>query len=248
MGVSGRRPGRSVRTRPLTSSGIGTACRSPAQERFPAMALRLTTSAITTGPPSPAELAGPSRRGCSPPVTRDAYRKLFERAAEHEDVNRRYHARVLLLEAGLGAAAEAPAHSAAKIFLTVAQAGIDADRGRAARAAHSSTTPASRFYELWSLDAARSLFKATLDLDPEIPHTRRNLAECKRRAKAAPGRQPGARTVGDARTARQAGQARRAPSTSRGRAHAEPVHDRPGRGGDASSLPGGGRRTRSTRS
>ena len=38
---------------------------------------------------------------------------------------------------------------------------------------------------MWSLDAARSLFKATLDLDPAIPHTRRNLAECKRRAKAA---------------------------------------------------------------
>ena len=115
---------------------------------------------------------------------RDSYRKLFESAAEHEDIHRRYHARVLLLEAGLGAAAEAPAHSAAKIFLSVAQAGTTLIEAEPCEPSFLNYTGIA-FYELWSLDAARSLFKATLDLDPAIPHTRRNLAECKRRAKAA---------------------------------------------------------------
>jgi tetratricopeptide (TPR) repeat protein len=147
------------------------------------MALRLTTSAITTGPASPAELAGQATRlfGAG---DLDGYRKLFESAAEHEDVSRRYHARMLLLEAGLGAAGQAPAHSAAKIFLTVAQAGTALIEAEPCEPTFLNYTGIA-FYELWSLDAARSLFKATLDLDPAIPHTRRNLEECKRRAKAA---------------------------------------------------------------
>ena len=134
-----------------------------------------------TGPASPAELAGQATRLFAAGDRTDTGR--FESAAEHEDIHRRYHARMLLLEAGLGAAAEAPAHSAAKIFLSVAQAGTTLIEAEPCEPSFLNYTGIA-FYELWSLDAARSLFKAT-DLDPEKPHTRRNLAECKRRAKAA---------------------------------------------------------------
>jgi tetratricopeptide (TPR) repeat protein len=147
------------------------------------MALRLTTSSITTGPPAPAELASQAAQLIARGDL-DGYRKLFERAAEHEDVSRRYHARMLLLEAGLGAAGQGAAHAAAKIFLAVAQAGttlIEADPREPSFLNYTGIA----FYELWSLDAARSLFKATLELDPTKPHTRRNLAECRRRSKAA---------------------------------------------------------------
>ena len=37
------------------------------------------------------------------------------------------------------------------------------------------------FYELWSLDAAHTLFSAAYRLDPALPHLGRNLTECKRR-------------------------------------------------------------------
>ena len=146
------------------------------------MALRLTTSSINVGPPPPAELAAQATRLLSAGDT-DGYRALFERAAEHEDRNRRYYARVLLLEAGLGAAGQAAAHTAAKIFLAVAQAGTGLIKDEPREPVILNYTGIA-FYELWSLDAARSLFKAALELDPAIPHTRRNLAECKRRAKA----------------------------------------------------------------
>jgi glycosyltransferase involved in cell wall biosynthesis/Flp pilus assembly protein TadD len=145
------------------------------------MALRLTTSSITTGPPRAAELAAQATALLATGDT-DGYRGLFERATEIQDPQRLYHARVTLLEAGLGAAAQASAHSAAKIFLAIAQAGtalVEADPREPTILNYTGIA----FYELWSIDAARSLFKATLDLDPAMPYTRRNLAECKRRAK-----------------------------------------------------------------
>ena len=146
------------------------------------MALRLTTSSIQTGPPAPAELAAHATRLLVTGDT-DGYRKLFERTTEHDDPSRRYYARLLLLEAGLGAASQAAAHAAARIFLAVAQAGtalLEDDPREPLILNHTGIA----FYELWSLDAARSMFRATLSLAPETPHTRRNLAECQRRAKA----------------------------------------------------------------
>ena len=163
-------------------SGIGRHCRSPAQERF----LRWL-SGLPLRRSSPAR---PPRRTSPRRATRllnagdtESYRNLFDQAAEHEDANRRYHARTLLLEAGLGAAGQASAHAAAKTFLAVAQAGTQLIEAEPREPTILNYTGIA-FYELWSLDAARSLFKATLELDPGMPHTRRNLAECKRRAKA----------------------------------------------------------------
>lgn len=146
------------------------------------MALRLTSSAIHTGPPAPAELAAQATRLLGAGDT-EGYRRLFERTAEHEDPNRRYHARILLLETGLGAAGQASAQTAARIFLAVAQAGTALLEDEPREPTILNYTGIA-FYELWSLEAAGSLFKATLALDPAMPHTRRNLQECKRRARA----------------------------------------------------------------
>ena len=70
-------------------------------------------------------------------------------------------------------------------------------------------------YELWSLDAARALFKAAERLDPSAPALRRNLRECARRAAAraaaqaaaAPG-DPGARAPRTGRRATAPGRPR----------------------------------------
>ncbi len=152
------------------------------------MALRLTNSSIQTGPPAPAELAAQATRLLATGDT-DGYRKLFERTAEHDDLSRRYYARVLLLEAGLAATQHAPANVAAKIFLALAQAGTSLLEDEPREPMILNYTGIA-FYELWSLDAARSLFGATLSLAPETPHIRRNLEECKRRAKASRGGNP----------------------------------------------------------
>ena len=123
------------------------------------------------------------RRDCWVSGDTDGYRALFGGTSEHEDRNRRYYARALLIEAGLGAAGQAAARTAAKIFLAVAQVGTGLIENDPREPVILNYTGIA-FYEVWSLDAARSLFKATLELDPAMPHTRRNLAECKRRAQA----------------------------------------------------------------
>ncbi len=152
------------------------------------MALRLTNSSIQNGPPAPAELAAQAARLLAGGDT-DGYRKLFERTAENEDLSRRYYTRVLLLEAGLAATQHAPANVAAKIFLALAQAGTSLLEDEPREPMILNYTGIA-FYELWSLDAARSLFGATLSLAPETPHIRSNLEECKRRAKASQGANP----------------------------------------------------------
>jgi tetratricopeptide (TPR) repeat protein len=147
------------------------------------MALRLTSSSLTQGPPTAPQLQAQANRFLATGDTA-AYRKLFERAAEHEDPNRRYHAQVVLLEQGLGAASQANASRAADIFLAVAQSGIEVLE-QEPREPRILNYVGIAFYELWSLEAARALFSAALHLDPSIPHTRRNLSEIKRRKKMA---------------------------------------------------------------
>ncbi|HUO73916.1 MAG TPA: glycosyltransferase [Solirubrobacteraceae bacterium] len=157
------------------------------------MALRLTTSSLTQGPPSAVELQAQANRFLAIGDTA-AYRTLFERAAEHEDPNRRYHVQVVLLEQGLGAASQASASRAAEIFLAVAQSGIEVLE-QEPREPRILNYVGIAFYELWSLEAARVLFAAALRLDPSIPHTRRNLAEIKRRKKMSRGHVPQVRPM-----------------------------------------------------
>src|SRR5207302_10272659 len=138
---------------------------------------RLTGSSVTTGPPAPPELAAQAARLLAAGDT-PRYEQLFSRADEHEDPNRRYQARVLLLEAGLSAAAQASAERAARIFLAIAKAGTAALIDVATEPTILNYVGVA-FYELWSLPAAQALFSASIRLDPGIPHVKRNLIECK---------------------------------------------------------------------
>jgi tetratricopeptide (TPR) repeat protein len=113
----------------------------------------------------------------------DAYRDLFTRVGEHDDPHARYAARVALLEEGLGATARvSSASQALGLFVAVAQAGLDALESEPREPLILNYT-AIALYELWSIGPARALFEAAQRLDPSLPHVRRNLAECKRRAR-----------------------------------------------------------------
>jgi tetratricopeptide (TPR) repeat protein len=111
----------------------------------------------------------------------DRYHALFERAAQHEDLQTRYHARVTLLEEGLDAAGRASsATQTAQLFVAVAKSALDALEDEPREPVLLNYTGVA-FYELWSLDAAHAIFKAAQRLDPGIPHLRRNLSELDRR-------------------------------------------------------------------
>jgi tetratricopeptide (TPR) repeat protein len=111
----------------------------------------------------------------------DGYCALFTQAAEHDDPNARYHARVLLLEHGLAAAAQVPtAAQAAQLFADVAKAGLDALEQQPSEPVILGYT-AVALYELWSLDGARALFGAAQRLEPSLPHLERNLAQLQQR-------------------------------------------------------------------
>ena len=113
----------------------------------------------------------------------DRYATLLERARDHEDIGARYHARVLLLEEGLAAATKADSHAlATRVFVAVAQAALAALEEEPREPVLLNLAGVA-LYELWSLDAAHTLFKAAQRLDPGLPHLRRNLRELGRRRK-----------------------------------------------------------------
>lgn len=103
------------------------------------------------------------------------YRALFVAAAEIEDLNRRYHAQVTLLDLGLAASASWTPDRSAALRMAVAEAAVDALE-------HQPSEPvvlnlaALSFYELRSLDAARDLLQAARRLDPTLPQVDENLA------------------------------------------------------------------------
>jgi Tfp pilus assembly protein PilF len=113
----------------------------------------------------------------------DRYKALFDRAAEHEDSHARYHARVVLIEEGLAAAAKTASRAqATQLFVAIAGAAITALESEP-REPVLLNYAAVALYELWSLDAAYDLFKAAHRLDPALPHLKRNLNELGRRRK-----------------------------------------------------------------
>ncbi len=90
---------------------------------------------------------------------------------------------MILLEEGLAAAGHASSASAAlALFVAVAQAGLDVLEPEPREPVLLNYT-AVALYELWSIEGARALFAAAGRLDPDLAHVRRNLAECKRRAR-----------------------------------------------------------------
>jgi glycosyltransferase involved in cell wall biosynthesis len=149
------------------------------------MALRLSSSTFQEGPPSAAQLAAQAGQLLGAGEF-DGYGALFARAADYEDPNRRYQARVALIEKGFASAGQASAARAAQTYLAVARNAIATLEEDACEPLLLNYAGVA-FYELWSLDAARTLFEAALRLDPNTPHARRNAAECKRRRRAASG-------------------------------------------------------------
>jgi glycosyltransferase involved in cell wall biosynthesis/Tfp pilus assembly protein PilF len=115
-----------------------------------------------------------------------SYGRLFEQAALHEDVHRRYRARTALLEQGFAIAGRVRAGRARQIYPQIARQAV-------ALLDHDPLEPVIlnfagvAFYELWSLEAAQALFEAALRLDPNLPHGRANLAAtAERRRKLGP--------------------------------------------------------------
>jgi len=156
----------------------------PSRPRLPRMALRLTgPSLVHDGPPDPAAFAAQAALALDAGDA-SAYRVLFELAAQHEDVHRRYRARCALLEAALGAAARADGRRASMLFATLATHAIELLELEP-REPVLLNYAGIAFYELWRLRPAQALFEAALRLDPALPHVRGNLEQLAARRRAA---------------------------------------------------------------
>src|SRR5918997_4758595 len=147
------------------------------------MALRLSTPGNSTEQPARrAERLAASAQASL--LVRDlkGYRALFEATAEIDDVHRRYHARKQLIEAGLAHTGRAGQGDLPQLFLTIARSVVSL-LDENPREPYFLNFLGVALYELGSLDAAESLFRATLRLDPTVPHVEGNLEEIARRRK-----------------------------------------------------------------
>jgi tetratricopeptide (TPR) repeat protein len=159
------------------------------------MALRLTTTSLAADQPQSAAasvslgsdqaLSYLTARASAALLGRrfDDYRECFAQADTIEDPHRRYFARKLLIEQGLTVCEQAPPARAQEIMLATGTAAIDILVDDPAEPVLLNYAGVA-LYELWSLDAAQALFKAAQRLDPSLPHIRRNISECKRRARS----------------------------------------------------------------
>jgi hypothetical protein len=109
------------------------------------------------------------------------WRKLAAAAAELPDVHDRYHARRLLIESTLAAAAGSPA-ATAEAFLAGAVVAVDALEDEP-REPVLLNLAGVLLYELGAVVAAETLFRAAQRLDPELAGVSGNLRECARRRK-----------------------------------------------------------------
>src|SRR4051812_16927955 len=163
------------------------------------MALRLST-------PANDSTEQPARRGerlvaraQASLLARDfaGYRALFDETAAIDDIHRRYHARKRLIEQGLATAGGGGARAdVARPYLAVARSTV-ALLADEPREPYFLNYLGVTLYELGSLDAAESLFRAALRLDETVPHVEGNLREIARRRKtrAAVGVSPAVRAA-----------------------------------------------------
>jgi tetratricopeptide (TPR) repeat protein len=147
------------------------------------MALRLTGSSAVSQPAfSPTEIANQADvlLGAGD-VGR--YAELFGRAGSHPDPSERHHARLRLVESALRATATSTPAVASRLYLAVAQALVEILAEQPCEPLLLNYAGVA-FYELWSLDAARAMFKAASRLDPQLANLRRNLAETEKRRRS----------------------------------------------------------------
>ena len=105
----------------------------------------------------------------------DAYRRLFAHASRLEDPNLRYHARVVLLERGLAAAASTPSAPAAAVLMAVADAAVEVLEAQPSEPVVLGCAGIA-FRELGDFDAALALFQAAQRLDPGLAGLEEQLA------------------------------------------------------------------------
>ncbi len=115
------------------------------------------------------------------------YLALFGEASALDGMHVRYHARRALLEQAMVVTPTVNDRRATAIFLAMAGAAIDVLEEQPAEPVLLNYAGIA-FYELWSLDAARDLFKAALRLDPNLPRVANNLKALSVRNRARPPR------------------------------------------------------------
>jgi glycosyltransferase involved in cell wall biosynthesis len=105
----------------------------------------------------------------------DAYRSLFAQATRLEDPSRRYHARVVLLERGLAAAAHASSVPADAVLMAVAEAAVELIEAQPSEPVVLNCA-AIALRELGARDAGLALWHAAQRLDPSLPGLEQNRA------------------------------------------------------------------------
>jgi tetratricopeptide (TPR) repeat protein len=110
----------------------------------------------------------------------DGFAGLFELAASRPEPQRRYEARLALINAGVQATAAASEAVATRVFLAIADATLTMLDSEPAEPLILNLAGVT-LYELWSLDAAQALFKAARRLDPALRDPQRNLDQVARR-------------------------------------------------------------------
>ncbi len=123
----------------------------------------------------------------------DAYRLLFAHATRLEDPSRRYHARVVLLERGLAAAASTSSVPAAAVLMAVVDAAVEVIEAQPSEPVVLNCA-AVALRELGNLGAALALFQAAQRLDPSLPDLEQNLVAVRGRGRG----RPSPRSVGAA--------------------------------------------------
>ena len=125
----------------------------------------------------------------------DGYRLLFGDASRLEDRSRRYHARVVLLERGLAAAADMPSAPAAAALSAVGDAAVEVLEAQPSEPVVLHCAGVA-LRELGEFDAALGLFQAAGRLDPDLAGLEQQLAgtESRRRGKPSAGPAEAARS------------------------------------------------------
>lgn len=145
------------------------------------MALRLTTAKTAfESTRRPGEEARELGRAALALNDLKRYRELFAECGRESDYNRAYKARRTLLELGLEKLSSAQGTAVAPLMMAVAAGALEALEQEPNEPVLLNYAGIA-FYELGSLKAAGSLFKASRRLDDQLPHVRKNLSEIARR-------------------------------------------------------------------
>jgi tetratricopeptide (TPR) repeat protein len=112
-----------------------------------------------------------------------AFSALFTSAEELTDPQRRFHAKLTLIDAGMSATAQASEGLATRVYVAIATAALDMLEDTPSEPTILNLAGVA-LYELWSLDPAQALFRTARRLDSSLPNVEGNLDEVARRKRA----------------------------------------------------------------